>query len=75
MLQEMERRAKMGLLLFAPQRFADIGAGSARGSYLERKQAEAEQIRHRADEIADVTYSGIVWNTADVCRSIQSMST
>ena len=38
---DITRRPRMGLLLISPERFANIGEGTARGSYKERKEAEA----------------------------------
>ena len=35
---DLNRRPRMGLLLISPERFANIGEGTARGSYKERKE-------------------------------------
>ena len=39
---DIKRKPKMGLFLLAPERFTKLGEGTARGSYFERKQHEAE---------------------------------
>ena len=54
-MQDMKRRVKMGLLLISPERFAVIGEGTARGSYRERKEAEAAWMVKDAAAWADVT--------------------
>lgn len=53
---DLNRRPRMGLLLISPERFQTIGEGTARGSYLERKQKEAEwmgqgSLRHRGSDL------------------------
>ncbi len=69
---DLNRRPRMGLLLISPERFAVIGEGTARGSYKERKEAEAEWMLKEASEISDVTFAGITWNSDDVRRSIDA---
>lgn len=66
------RRARMGLLLLAPERFMPIGEGTKRGSYLERKQAEAKWMQADCARIAEVTFPGIVFNTEDAKRAIDA---
>ena len=66
------RKPRAGLLLLSPERFADIGQGTARGSYQERKEAEAAwMVRDCAGDF-DVTFPGIVWNTQDVKRAMDA---
>lgn len=66
------RKPKAGLLLLSPERFAAIGEGTARGSYRERKEAEAAwMVRDCAGDF-DVTFPGIVWNTQDVKRAMDA---
>lgn len=66
------RKPRAGLLLLSPERFADIGQGTARGSYRERKEAEAAwMVRDCAGDF-DVTFPGIVWNTQDVKRAMDA---
>lgn len=67
---DLNRRAKMGLLLISPERFATIGEGTARGSYKERKEAEAAWMVEETSKIADVTFTGITWTKEDVQRAI-----
>ena len=69
---DIKRRPKMGLLLISPERFCTIGEGSPRGSYLERKQAEAAWMLEDCKKIADVTFTGIVLKTEDVQRAIDA---
>ena len=49
---DLNRRPRMGLLLISPERFQTIGEGTARGSYKERKQKEAEWMAKEASVIA-----------------------
>ena len=70
----IKRRAKMGLLLISPERFAAIGEGTARGSYKQRKLAEAEWMVKDAEKIADVTFTGITWTKEDVQRAIDGFT-
>jgi len=67
---DIRRRARMGLLLISPERFKTLGEGTKRGSYAERKAAEAEWMKKEASSIADVTFSGIVYTEADVRKAI-----
>ncbi len=71
---DLKRRPRMGLLLISPERFAGIGEGTARGSYRERKEAEAAQMAKDASAIADVTFAGITWDRQDVQRSIDAFT-
>ena len=71
---DLTRRPRMGLLLISPERFATIGEGTARGSYKERKEAEAAWMLADASKIADVTFTGIVWNREDVQRAIDGFT-
>lgn len=71
---DLNRRMKMGLLLISPERFATIGEGTARGSYKERKEKEAEWMLKDASKMADVTFTGITWNRADVQRAIDAFT-
>ena len=64
------RKPKMGLLLLAPERFVPLGVGTARGSYLERKQAEAAWMKADCEKMADVSFPGIVFNTEDAKRAV-----
>ena len=67
---DLHRRARMGLLLISPERFATIGEGTARGSYRERKEKEAAWMLEETSGIAEVSFPGIVWNREDVQRAI-----
>ena len=73
-MQNPNRRVKMGLLLISPERFANIGEGTARGSYRERKEAEAAWMVREASESMDVTFTGITWNREDVQRAIDAFT-
>ena len=71
---DLKRQPRMGLLLISPERFAVIGEGTARGSYRERKEAEASLMVKEASRIADVTFTGITWNRQDVERAIDAFT-
>ena len=71
---DLNRRVKMGMLLISPERFAVIGEGTARGSYKERKEAEAAWMVKEASQWADVTFTGITWNREDVQRAIDAFT-
>ena len=66
------RKPRAGLLLLSPERFADIGQGTARGSYRERKETEAAWMVRDCAVDFDVTFPGIVWNTQDVKRAMDA---
>ena len=72
---DLKRRPRMGLLLISPERFATIGEGTARGSYLERKQKEAAWMAEEAGAIADVTFPGIIFTAEDVRKAIDAFVT
>ena len=71
---DLQRKPRMGLLLLAPERFVTLGEGTARGSYAERKRADAEEKVAACAGFAEVTFSGIVYNTSDVCRAIDAFT-
>lgn len=71
---DLTRRPKMGLLLISPERFSALGMGTERGSYRERKEAEAAWMLKDSSKIADVTFTGIVWNREDVQRAIDGFT-
>ena len=71
---DINRRARMGLLLIAPERFSSIGEGTRRGSYLERKQKEAAWMEREAETIAEVTFPGIVFTAEDVRRAMDAFT-
>ena len=68
------RAPRMGLLLISPERFSSLGEGTARGTYRERKLAEAARMQADCAAMADVTFPGIVWNTEDVKRAIDAFT-
>lgn len=72
---DLSRPPRMGLLLISPERFASIGEGTARGSYLQRKQAEAAWMEKEAGTIAEVTSPGIVFTAEDVQRAMDAFIT
>ena len=71
---DMNRRVKMGMLLISPERFAPSGEGTARGSYKERKEAEAAWMVEEASQWADVTFTGITWNRENVQSAIDAFT-
>lgn len=66
------RKPRMGLLLLGAQRFCTLGEGTARGTYLERKQQEAEWMLSDAQKIADVTFTSIVFSAEDVITAMDA---
>ena len=68
------RKAKMGLLLISPERFVPLGVGTKRGSYIERKTAEAAWMRADCEKEYDVTFPGIVLNTEDAKRAVDQFT-
>ena len=68
------RMPRMGLLLLSPERFSTLGEGTARGSYRERKEAEAARMQADCAAMAEVTFPGIVWNTEDVKRAMDAFT-
>ncbi len=71
---DTQRRPKMGLLLISPERFQTIGEGTARGSFMERKQLEAEWMLRDAGKLADATFTGVVYTAEDVRRAIDGFT-
>ena len=68
------RRPRMGLFLVSPERFTALGEGTARGSYLERKEKEAAWMAEEAGKIADVTFPGIIFTADDTRRAIDAFN-
>ena len=73
-MPDLMRRPKLGLFLISPERFTTLGEGTARGSYLERKQKEAAWMAEEAGKIADVTFPGIILKTEDTRRAIDAFT-
>lgn len=71
---DKSRKPRMGLLLLGSERFCALGKDTARGSYLERKQAEAAFMQKECGAIADVTFPGIVFGRADAARAIDAFT-
>ena len=66
------RKPRMGLLLFGAKRFCSLGEGTSRGSYLQRKQAEAQAMAADCESVADVTFPGIVFTHEDVKAAMEA---
>lgn len=66
------RKPRMGLLLLGAQRFCALGEGTARGSYLQRKQAQAQAMAEDCRALADVTFPGIVFSHEDVIGAMRA---
>ncbi len=62
----------MGLLLLGAERFCPLGEGTARGSYIERKRAEAAWMCVGCETVADVTFPGIVFTKSDIVSAIDA---
>lgn len=72
MINEMElkSRPKIGLLLIGAKRFRNLGADTSDGTYESRKLGEADVLRRRLSEFADVLFDKIVYERADVDSAI-----
>ena len=66
----LNAKPKMGLLLLASELFHATGEGSKRGAYPQRKQLEAEQMRKDCQEIAEVSFPGVVSTADDIRHAI-----
>jgi L-arabinose isomerase len=71
-LREQFRKPRMGLLLLGAERFCRLGEGTARGTYLKRKQDEAAWMLADCQKIADVTFPGIVFTRDDVISAMDA---
>ena len=69
---EKTRKPKAGLLLFATQRFKNLGEGTKRGTYHERKTLEVKAIVQFLENDLDVVYPGIIYSREDVEAAMQS---
>ena len=56
------RKPKAGVLLIASPRFKELGAGTARGTYANRKAADTENILAEWQKNMDVVCPGIVYD-------------
>lgn len=64
------RKPRMGLFLMASERYCALGEGTARGNYLQRKQAEAAWMQAEAAGIAEVVFPGLIMNDENTRRAI-----
>jgi L-arabinose isomerase len=71
-LREQLRKPRMGLLLIGAERFCNLGEGTARGTYLKRKQDEAAWMLADCRKIADVTFPGIIFTREDVISAMEA---
>ncbi len=71
-MQEQLRKPRMGLLLLGAERFCRLGEGTARGTYLKRKQDEAAWMLADCQKIADVTNPGIVFTREDIIAAMDA---
>lgn len=69
-MSDIIEKPKMGLLLIGAERFQTLGEGTRRGTYLQRKTAEAEGMIHDCSQIAEVVFPGIMFTRADAERAI-----
>ena len=65
------RKPRVGFFLLAPATFRKIGEGTARGSYAQRKDAEARQMVETASASLEVIFPGIIYETDDVRCAIR----
>lgn len=68
------RKAKVGLLLVAPATFRAIGEGTPRGSYAQRKDAEAAFMVSSAGERFDTVFPGIIYTAEDARRAVRQFT-
>lgn len=68
---ELERKAKIGLLLIGSPRFKPLGADTAGGTYESRKLEEAQKIAEAVAAVGTVVFDGIVYEREDVKRAIR----
>lgn len=68
------REANIGLLLLGAERFCPLGEGTQRGSYSERKQAEAAWMLKDCQEIGQVCFPGIVFTQHDMINAIDQFT-
>lgn len=61
---------RVGLLLLASQRFHDLGAGTARGPYHERKKLHAEAAVRSLQRGLEVVFPGPVYGQEDLKRAV-----
>lgn len=64
------RPLQIGLLLIGAERFRPLGEGTARGSYLERKQQEADWMLKDCQRLGQVSFPGLVFTQADMQGAI-----
>lgn len=68
------RRPKAGFFLLSPATFRNIGEGTPRGSYAQRKAREAEWMVQAAEKTMDVVFPGIIYDAGDTRRAIRLFS-
>ncbi|AEV30186.1 hypothetical protein SpiGrapes_2416 [Sphaerochaeta pleomorpha str. Grapes] len=67
-------KQKMGLLLIGAERFRPLGSNTKRGSYLERKTAEADSMVSDCGKFAEVVFPGIVFTREDAVSAIKTFT-
>lgn len=66
------RKPKVGLFLVASPRFPSIGEGTVRGSYAQRKDAEAAWMVETASQRLDTVFPGLIYEAGDTRRAIRA---
>ncbi|MDP4151900.1 MAG: hypothetical protein Q8865_00465 [Bacillota bacterium] len=68
----IERAAKIGLLLIGSPRFKTLGEGTENGTYGERKQIEVDAIVKNLSVAGEIVFPGIVYERDDVKKAIET---
>lgn len=69
---DLNRKAKIGFILIGAKRFKPLGAGTADGTYEERKAIEAQRYIERFSEFADVVFDGPVYEREEAEAAARS---
>lgn len=69
---DTKRKQKMGLLMIGAERFRQLGDGTAHGTYLHRKELDAQKKLDSCKAFADVTFPGIVCTREEVTRAVDA---
>jgi L-arabinose isomerase len=68
------RKPKAGVLQIASPRFKNLGIGTARGTYAQRKAGETKGILSEWQKHADLVYPGIVYGRDDIEAAMKQFS-
>ncbi len=71
-MNDIDRRAKIGLLLIGSNVHHDLGTGTEHGSYHERQLPLAAYYVEEFSKLGDVTFTEIIYNVSAVKKSIDA---